>query len=41
MKVSQALPALKLVAVEWSLNLTKARDFKTAKRILIHSVKNN
>ena len=40
-KVSELLPILKHIATEWNLQLNKACDFKTAKRILINSVTNN
>jgi hypothetical protein len=39
--VSQNLPILKHIATEWGLNLNRKRDWDTAVRILINSVKYN
>ncbi len=40
-KVSQVLPAMKVAAHLYGLKLNRARDFKTAKRVLVNSVKFN
>jgi hypothetical protein len=40
-KVSELMPILNHIAVEWGLDLSKQNGFDTAKRILNHSVKNN
>lgn len=40
-KVSAILPILEHIGAEWGLNISRLCDFKTAKRILINSVKNN
>lgn len=41
MKVSQALPLLNLIAAEWGLRLNRAKEFKTATKILKKSIKTN
>jgi len=39
--VNSLLPQLKVIAEHWGLDLKKAKQFNTAKRILINSVINN
>jgi|LakMenE18May11ns_1017448.scaffolds.fasta_scaffold8152186_2 hypothetical protein len=39
--VSENLPILNHIATEWGLNLNRKRDWDTAVRILINSVKYN
>lgn len=39
--VSDVIPFLKLIAVDHSLNLSRANDFKKAKYILLNSINNN
>lgn len=39
--MSDILPFLQYIAVEWNLNLSKVCDFKIAKKILINSTINN
>lgn len=40
-KVSHVLPMINLIKAEWGLTRNTVRNFNTAKRILIHSAKNN
>jgi len=39
--VIQLMPQLKIIARIWDLDLSRLKDFKIAKRILINSVNNN
>lgn len=40
-KVSEILPAMKMIALDWGLNLSKARHWNTARKILVKSVNCN